>query len=72
MTQTDKVTMTVPIIAAESPAHHIPAVLGSIDEPNQKTNAITKDIKPIINKTQAPIDAKALNLSGISRLLLFI
>jgi hypothetical protein len=65
MTQTDRVIMTVPIIAAESPAHHTPAVPGSIGELNQKTNAKTNDNIPMINKTQAPIDARALNLSGI-------
>ena len=62
--------MTVPIIAAESPAHHTPAALGSTAEPNtgelnQKTNAKTNDNKPIINKTQALIDAAALNICGI-------
>ena len=34
--------------------------------PSQKTNAKTIVNKPTINKTQAPMDAKALNLSGIS------
>ena len=58
--------MTVPIIAAESPAHHGSTLLGSKGELNQKINAKTNDNKPIINKIQAPIDARALNIPGIS------
>jgi len=65
MTHTDKVTMTVPIIAAESPAHHTSTALGFTGELNQKIKAKTNDNKPIINKTQALIDAAALNICGI-------
>ena len=65
ITHTDKVSMTVPITAAESPAHHgstSPRTNGVL---NQKTNAKTIINKPIINKTQAAIDDKALKIFGI-------
>ena len=67
---TDKVIMTVPSIAAESPAHHAFTSLGSKGELNQNTNAKTNTNKPTINKTQAAIDDRALKIGGILHLLL--
>ena len=72
MALTAKMSITAPIIKEVSTIHHTPVVLRSILRPDRNRKPIMKDNMPKINKIQEEIVAKALNIFGISHLLVLM